>query len=404
MPTTQRINRRTALVAAASALGALGAHAVHAAHAGHADGAAALAPAQTAPLRTHRIATAWRPAASAGDSGPVDRVGVLELDWAAGHMRLLGDCPVPTRAHGLTALPDGGFLAVAHRPGRWLLRCDDRARIVQGLDLGDERRSARTLNGHALVDAGGRWLFTTETDPSDGRGWIGVRDLRSLRCVAEFDSGGIDPHHLLQHTDGTLWVANGGIRRDAEGRKLDRTEMSSTLARLQPTSGILLDRWQLEDPQLSIRHLAWSHGIGSQGTEGALLGAALQAEHAGAARRLAAPTLAVHDGTALRVATSDAAGGGYAGDIAAGPDGGFVISAQKARRALWWHEARPTQLTRIAELTEPCALIAMPAEHEGVLIGAGRGMARWQLHEAPGMLAWPAAWAPDNHAIALAAG
>ena len=75
-----------------------------------------------------RLATAWRvPAPAAGASA--DRVGIIEIDWAAGRARVQAELPMPGRAHGLLAMPDGGFLVVANRPGRWLLRCDAAGRL-----------------------------------------------------------------------------------------------------------------------------------------------------------------------------------------------------------------------------------------------------------------------------------
>ncbi|MBL8326151.1 MAG: DUF1513 domain-containing protein [Rubrivivax sp.] len=351
---------------------------------------------------TMRLAMAWRGPGDAamGKASPSgDMIGVMELDWAAGRMRVAGACAVPTRAHGLAALAGGGFVATANRPGRWLLRCDGQARVEARLALDDAgSEGKRTLNGHAHVSADGHWLFTSETDPADGRGYVAVRDLRTLRRIAEFDSGGIDPHDLSIGADGSLWVGNGGILRTPDGRKVERAEMASALVRLHPATGALLDRFTLDDPQLSLRHLAWSHALGDSA---AWLGVALQAEHAQPHQRAAAPALAVHDGQALRIATSDASGSGYAGDIVAGPGGGFVLSAQKARRVLWWNPARPQHLATVGELSDPCALVALAPRREGVVVGAARGAGRWQLRGEAGMLAWPVALAPDNHAVAL---
>lgn len=362
-----------------------------------ASAAAAAAPVATGG-EVERLATAWR--ASTGDGGTPgdggDRVGVFEVDWAAGRVALLGETAVPTRAHGLLALADGGFLAVALRPGRWLLRADATGRVQQRLDL-DAAGERRTLNGHVVAGPDGRWLFTTETDPTDDSGWIAVRDARTLARVAEFRSHGVDAHQLLPAADGTLLVANGGIARDALGRKRAGVALDSSLVRLGAASGRLLGQWRLADRALSIRHLAWAHG------ERPLLGVALQAEHEQAADRAAAPVLAVWDGERLAVPAVDARAGGYAGDIAAAPGGGFVISAQKQGRCLWWHPGEPEAMTLVAELRQPCAL-APGADGTGVSIGAGRGLARWHARLAPRMMAWPLALAPDNHWVRLAGG
>lgn len=358
--------------------------------------AAGAGPGVTAHDEVERLATAWRVPAedgrAPGDGG--DRVGVFEVDWAAGRVALLGETAVPARAHGLLALADGGFLAVAHRPGRWLLRGDAEGRVVQRLDL-DAARERRGLNGHVVASADGRWLFSTETDPVDGSGWVAVRDARTLARVAEFSSHGADPHQLLAASDGTLLVANGGIVRDARGRQRAGEAMDSSLVRLDPATGRLLGQWRLADPALSMRHLAWAAG------DEPLLGIALQAGHAQAAERVAAPVLAVWDGERLHLPTADGRGGGYAGDIAAAPGGGFVLSAQKQGRCLWWHPGAPEALTLVAELREPCALAAAP-DGAGVSISAGRGVARWHARLAPRMMAWPAALAPDNHWVRLA--
>lgn len=335
----------------------------------------------------HRIAASWRP----GNDAP-HRVGVIELDWASSRMRIVAETEVPERAHGLLALPDGGFVAVANKPGRWLMRFDARGQPAATLLL--EPTSRRTLNGHVEIDAEARRLYSTETDTTTGRGWITVRDLRTLEAVTEFETGGIDPHHLLRDPQGHLVVANGGVVRDALARKVESARMDPSLVRIDPANGLIEGQWRLDDPQLSLRHIAWS------AADPALLGIGLQAEHANAMQRRDAPVLALWNGQGVSIATRDASADGYAGDIAAGPGGGFVISAQKSRRCLWWHEAAHARLQTIAELDEACALVSWDAGR-GVLIGAGRGVARWHGRFAPRMLAWPAPLAPDNHAVLL---
>ena len=344
-----------------------------------------------------RLATAWQmPGTRAPDSGW--RVGMLDIDWAAGRVQMRAQQSVPTRAHGLLALPDGGFLAVANRPGRWLLRCDASGALVRRLNTAAEQPQ-RNFNGHveASLGPGGevRWLCTTETDPDTGAGWLSLRDARTLQRMAQFESAGIDPHQLRLAADGALLVANGGIVRDALGRKVEVEKMAPSLVRIDPASGRLLGRWTLADAQLSIRHLAWASAPEP------LLGLALQAEHSDPAQRAAAPSLALWDGQSLTLACADASAAGYAGDIAAGPGGGFVISAQKQGRGLWWHPGQPDNLTLIAQLTEPCALVPAP-DGAGVTISAARGVARWHAREEPRMLPWPVALAPDNHWVRLA--
>ncbi|MCK6424045.1 MAG: DUF1513 domain-containing protein [Burkholderiaceae bacterium] len=344
-----------------------------------------------------RLAAAWRSAAP-GPGESADRVGILAVDWEAGTVQVQADLPAPGRAHGLLALADGGFLAVAARPGRWLLRCDRDGRVMQRVLLDDER-PARTLTGHVEPSADGRWLYSGETDPGDGSGWLGVRDAATLRRVAEWRLPGLDPHQMLLDDDGRLLLALGGIPRNAAGRKVQLDRMDPSLLRLDPASGTLLGQWRLDDPRLSLRHLAWSQD--AQGRT--RLGVALQAEHDDPALRRRAPALAVWEGERLQLPNADAQAGGYAGDIAAGPGGGFVISAEKTERGLWWQPGAAGRMTPIAELGQACALSTWldDAGQEGVLLAAQQGLARWHPGEPPRLLPWPQAMAPDNHWVLL---
>lgn len=351
----------------------------------------AAAEAQAGEESAWRMATAWRVVGtSATDAG--DRIGIFQVDWAAGRLQVLAEQAIPSRAHGLLPLPDGGFVAVAARPGRWLMRCDAQGDVVQRWSMADDT-PPRGFDGHVEASADGAWLYTVETDPATGMGWISVRDAATLQRVAHFSSGGIDPHQLLLAPDGHLVVANGGIVRDLQGRKIAAERMDSSLVRLDGRSGQLLGQWRLPDARLSLRHIAWSQGLKP------LLGIALQAEHDRTEQRAEAPILALWDGQTLSLPSADASGGGYAGDIAAVPGGGFVLSAQRQRLGLWWHPAQPAVLTRVAELTEPCALVA--SADGGVVLSAARGLARWHAQLPARMLAWPVPLAPDNHAVRL---
>jgi len=335
--------------------------------------------------RIERFATAWR-------RDGRDHAALLDIDWAAGRVAVRAEVALPGRAHGLEPLADGGVLLVGNRPGRWLWRLDADGAVVARRAWADEP-DARTLNGHVIFGTDGVTALSTETDPRTGRGWITLRELRTLAPLWAFESHGVDPHQLLHADAGRIIVANGGIVRDALGRNRDGEAITSSLVLLDAANGRLEGRWTVPDRDISLRHLAWSH-------DGQRLGVALQAEHADAAARGAAPLLAVLDGNRLSVPADERRGGGYAGDIAAAPGGGFVISAQKTGRCLWWHPAAASTMTVVAELTEPCALA--PSDHgAGVAIGAGFGAARWHTQEAPRMMAWPAPLAPDNHWVRL---
>jgi uncharacterized protein len=325
-------------------------------------------------------------------------VGVIELDFARRRSAIRWSQVLPSRAHGLLAQADGVLLAVAMRPGSWLLQCDRDGRPMRRLDLDNEPDRHR-LDGHAVASADGRWLFTTQTDAT-GRGWVAVRDAVTLRTQDRWPTHGVDPHQLLRHPQGDLMVANGGLLRHADGRKRDLDRMASSLVRLDGRSGALRGRWALDDPRLSLRHLAWNRPTGA---EPPLLGVALQAEHDERALRERAPVLALWDGDALRVAAASTAAGGYAGDIAPVAPGGLALSNHALRKAFAWWAAQADTLPHFVEADEPYALAST---HDGpdadaVLVACAAGAARWHPTQPPAMLRWPQPMALDNHWIVL---
>jgi hypothetical protein len=172
--------------------------------------------------------------------------------------------------------------------------------------------------------------------------------------------------------------------------------MEPSLVRLDAGNGILLRQWRLDDTRLSLRHLAWSEPA-ADGRH--LLGIAMQAEHDDAARRAAAPILAVLDGDRLHVPTRANDGVGYAGDIAPAMNGGFALSSNQAGLAQVWHPRTPDRLLPIVELEETYALAgwAGPRPGGGVLVATAPGLVRWHPAAKPVFLAWPRPMAVDNH-------
>lgn len=349
--------------------------------AGAAGGVSWPAHADAPPLR---LGVAWRGAAEDSDH----HVGILAVDWATRHLRIAGQVRVPTRPHGLFAEPDGSLLAVALRPGRWLLRLGPDGRVLQRLDIADEALPRR-FGGHVIASADGSRLYTTETDTNTGRGRIGVRDARTLRKLDDWDSHGVEPHQLLLDREGHIVLANGGLWRDRNDRKIQLDRMEASLVRVHGDSGEPLGQWRTADPRLSVRHLAWD--------EAGRLGVALQAEHDRKEDQAAAPALAVWDGVSLQAVPG---GLGYAGDVTGVPaagGGGFVITNAFRDTAWWWQPTAPDRLTEVAKLQRAYAL----STGAGVLIAAGRGLARWHPQEAPAMLPWPTPMALDNHMVVL---
>ncbi|MEF8768937.1 MAG: DUF1513 domain-containing protein [Candidatus Accumulibacter phosphatis] len=336
------------------------------------------------------VAAAWR----GPNQGDPYFAGALVADWETRKLDIRHAVPLPSRPHGLLPEADGGMLVVAARPGAWLMRCDAQGKVQQQVSL--EESSALRFCGHAVVAANGEVLLTTETEYGKGRGRIGVRDRRTLQKLDEWDTHGIDPHQLALDAAGQLIVANGGVPRTLADKKHDLQRMESSLVRLDTTSGKLLRQWRLDDPRLSLRHIAWSH---SPVDDEAYLGIAIQAEHERSEERAQAPILAVLDGDRLFVPTRANDGIGYAGDIAAAWDGGFVLSSNQIGLAHLWHPAAGERMTPLVRMKEAYALTSWrgAGSSGGVLVATGLGLVRSHPQLKPVALPWPQPMALDNH-------
>ena len=363
--------------------------------------AAALA-ATTLPTQARAAANATRAVIGAAWRGPrasdPNFAGTLVADWAARTLSFGYTVPLPSRPHGLMAEADGGLLVCSARPGTWMLRCDGQGKVVTRIDVQGEGECR--LGGHVIASADGEQLYTTETDFSTGKGKIGVRERRSLRKIAEWDTHGLDPHQLLLDAHGHLFVANGGIPRTPSDRKFDIHRMDASLVHIDSTNGRLLGKWKVHDPRLSLRHMAWSR---PPQEEGALLGIAMQAEHDLEADRRRAPILAVFDGADLSIPTRENDGIGYAGDIAPALHDGFALSSHQADVANLWHPGLPDKMRPIIQLKAPYALAGWhgPADGGGILVATAYGLGHWHPSTPPNLLAWPEPMALDNHWILL---
>ena len=324
--------------------------------------------------------------------------GTLVADWEARSLAFGYKVPLPSRPHGLMAEADGGLLVCSARPGTWMLRCDGEGKVVQRIDVqaeGDCR-----LGGHVIASADGERLYTTETDFASGKGKVGVRDRRTLAKIAEWDTHGLDPHQLLLDGQGHLFVANGGIPRTLQDRKVDIHRMDASLARIDTANGQLLGKWKVADPRLSLRHIAWSR---PPQDPDALLGIAMQAEHDLEADRRRAPILAVFDGKTLDIPTRENDGIGYAGDIAPALHDGFALSSHQADVANLWHPGLPERMRPIIELKAPYALSGWHGAQDGggIVVATAYGLGSWHPSTPPNLLPWPEAMALDNHWIVI---
>lgn len=342
---------------------------------------------------TTLIGASWR-GPKAGDT---HYAGVLAADWERKRLVIRYAIPLPTRPHGLVPQEGGGLLINGLRPGTWLMRCDGAGKVTHQIDVSAESSSVR-LSGHIAV--GSQHLYTTEIDYGNNQGRIGVRDRNSLKKIDEWHSGGIEPHQALIDDTGHLMVANGGVRRTLADKKYDLQHMDSSLVRLDSRTGQQLGKWTLDDPRLSLRHLAWSRSPAEGKTR---LGIAMQAEHDDPAVRATAPILAVFDGETLRTPSHQNDGYGYAGDISAAFNGGFALSSNKAGVAKVWHPGEPDKLSAIVELEEAYALTEWPGPQPGggVLIATAAGLVRWHISAPAAFLPWPTPMALDNHWVLM---
>ena len=272
------------------------------------------------------------------------RADFFEVQWAV---------DLPNRPHGLMHLQDDDYLVIARRPGDWMMRLNVRtgktARFWQEAD--------RHLNGHSAVF--GDFLYTTETDVlrGGGGGVLGVRNRSTFELLDVWSTHGRDPHEMLVIEQGGfgikepfLLVANGGIPTHADmGRtRLNLLDMDSSVVALQPSTGELLKKWVLNDPQLSLRHMA-NHSSG-------IVGIAMQAQHDNAEQRNATSVLALLDAQGLHTVPESTGMKGYAGDIAATLEG-FAISCGKSNTALRF-DVQGKCLGRFAA-ESACALAAL---------------------------------------------
>ncbi|NWG87769.1 MAG: DUF1513 domain-containing protein [Hydrogenophilaceae bacterium] len=264
-----------------------------------------------------QLAATWQ-------TGDGYQLGVVTID-PAGRFDIVAALDVPTRAHGFLHEPGGKLLAVARRPGHWLLRWNRQGQALAWHWIEPRRAFA----GHVLASPDGATLYTTEMDLDSGAGLIGVRDAATLQKRDEWPTHGIDPHQLIldKSHPGSLIVANGGVPTQPETGRLKRhlEGMDSSLVRLDAGSGELLGQWRLDDPRLSLRHLAWGGAAGRP-----VLGIALQAEHDAPADKASAPVLALFDGDTLRAVPVPRPLAGYGGDIAA-LAGRFAVSCPRSQ-------------------------------------------------------------------------
>jgi uncharacterized protein len=303
--------------------------------------------------------------------------------------------PVETRLHDTTySRALNRAVIFARRPGTLAFVVDLGRREVESTIVSP---IGRHFYGHGVFSSDGRILYATENDVASGEGRIGLYDSSDgYRRIGEIHSGGIGPHELLLHPDGSsLVVANGGIRTNPEtGReKLDLDAMVSSLARIGLEHGDITELVELPKALrlLSLRHLS------VDGTGTVWFGAQWEGDGAETPPIVgrycpgsSLSTLALPEPLARTCQN-------YVGSVATNARGDLVAtSCPKGGRIILW-EAATGRIAGEVTLEDGCGIA--PAADRGFALSSGNGtLIDWSpagsaaLHPArPGTRSW------DNH-------
>jgi len=279
---------------------------------------------------------------------------------------------VPFRGHGLCVNPAQAreVILFGRRPA---MQCAAINTDTQHIAHTFNATSGRHFYGHGCFSADGRYLFTTENDYANGVGKIGIRSLPDYQHVGEFPSYGIGPHDIHLLSDGyTLVVANGGIQThpDYPRRKLNLPTMSPSLTYIDSRSGALIDRYTLDNHQLSIRHLHVS--------ENDDVGAALQFKGKRASLKSALPLIAIQrsggplslvDGPESIMASLSY----YTADICLNPVAGvFAVTSPRGDKVTFWDYK--TQAFIGEHLVQGVSGIVNSRDYRSFIISTGKGV------------------------------
>ena len=168
------------------------------------------------------------------------------------------------RGHGIAINPKqpNQIVLVARRPGTQCAVVNlERAHISHRFTLPEGHQ----LEGHGCFSEDGKFFYTTESQFSDGTGWIGVYNTQNYTRINQLPSYGLGPHEIKPiPNSNTLVIANGGLHtHPASGREvLNLTTMQPSLAYINSETGELLEKIEAPESTASIRHL----DVASDGT------------------------------------------------------------------------------------------------------------------------------------------
>lgn len=200
-------------------------------------------------------------------SDPDDQHWLVGAELRGSEATLRYQQRLPGRGHHVAVHESlGCYVAVARRPGNWL--------VVGTLATGEVQQhievpQGRHLYGHGVFSASGDRFYTTESafeDRDSDNGLLVEWHVEqqggrwSLQRAREFSTQGIGPHELMLMPDGdTLVIANGGMRTHpaTEREVLNLDSMQPSLVYLDRHRGQVLEQQFLPAAlhQNSMRHL-----------------------------------------------------------------------------------------------------------------------------------------------------
>ena len=172
--------------------------------------------------------------------------------------QMLSHVAMPGRCHQVIAHPNkpGHVVVFARRPGQFVIEIDMLDGVVTHTINAPEHQH---VFGHGVFSTDGQLLLYTSNDYQKGQGLVSVRRSDNYQLVTQYPSGGIGPHELLLHPNREqLIIANGGIltHPNQPRKKLNLDTMAPNLSYLNISSGQIDHSVELDNHQLSIRHLA----------------------------------------------------------------------------------------------------------------------------------------------------
>lgn len=214
------------------------------------------------------------------------------------HGEQLSHIQMPDRCHQVLPHPHkvNHVIALARRPGKFIAELDLHANCIKQLiELDDQRHTY----GHGIFTADGDYLIYGQRSLHEQRGLITISRSDTYQVVHQFDSGGIGPHELVLHPDQQqLIIANGGISTTNHPSRFPQNldSMQPNLSYLDLATGSINQCFELDNHQLSIRHLAVSQqgqviaGLQYQGAKNHTVPLAFSQQHQQAPQYLQAPS------------------------------------------------------------------------------------------------------------------